>query len=190
MKSKVIKIKKLSDIKINRGQEPLIFDFTTMQFKFSSAKQELLEKMDELIISGRDFIILNLPLCFVLGYRRYCKFETNQAINRLEECRGCVYGNFCGGVSRQYIKKFGSKEIVSPGQGESLTDLERCLLKILNLKNNISSQRVLAMSKKINLCSTCDDGAIILTVGERMIRRGLVQKNLKKGQYYWSLVKK
>jgi len=188
MKRKIVKIKQLVDFKISRGRQPLIFDFTAMQFRFSLAKQQLLEKIDGLIAKERDFTILNLPFCFVLGYRRYGRFSPTPTIGRIEKCQGCCYSGFCKGVSQHYVKKFGDTEVVPPGQDQSLTDLERCLLKILSFKDNLSSQKVLALSKKINLCSTCDDGAIIFTVGERMIRRGLVQKHLKGKQYYWSLI--
>lgn len=71
-----------------------------------------------------------------------------------------------------------------------LTDLEKCLLLILKAENNISSQKVLKLAKKIKLCATCSDRSEIFFIGEKLSKKKLVKKEFIKNKYFWSLTEK
>ncbi|MBU4142127.1 hypothetical protein KKE99_04635 [Patescibacteria group bacterium] len=71
-----------------------------------------------------------------------------------------------------------------------LTDLEKCLLLILKTENNISSKRILILAKKFKICAACSDRSEIFFIGEKLSKKNLVKKELKKGEYFWSFTKK
>jgi hypothetical protein len=70
-----------------------------------------------------------------------------------------------------------------------LTDMEKCLLLILRTENNISSQRVLKLAQKIKLCAACSDRSEVFSTGEKLSKKGLVEKKLMGKEYFWSLSK-
>ncbi len=71
-----------------------------------------------------------------------------------------------------------------------LTDLEKCLLLILKTESNISSQRVLELAKKFPLCSSCSDRSEVIAIGEKLLKKGLIERKLNIQEYIWSLTKK
>jgi len=81
-----------------------------------------------------------------------------------------------------------SRLLIKTSEGNRpLTDLEKCLILILKTENNISSKRVLILAKKIKMCATCSDRSEVFFIGEKLSKRNLVKKELKKGEYFWSL---
>jgi len=71
-----------------------------------------------------------------------------------------------------------------------LTDLEKCMLLILKTENNISSQRVLKLAKKFNICASCSDRSEVFSIGEKLIKKNLVKRRFKESEYFWALTKK
>ena len=71
-----------------------------------------------------------------------------------------------------------------------LTDLEKCLLLILGTENNIPSQRVLKLAQKFKLCASCSDRVEVFSIGEKLIKKGLLKRKLIGQEYFWSLSKK
>lgn len=43
------------------------------------------------------------------------------------------------------------------------------------------------LAKKIKMCATCSDRSEVFFIGEKLSKRNLVKKELKKGEYFWSL---
>jgi len=86
-------------------------------------------------------------------------------------------------------KKF-SPLIETPAGKRPLTDLEKCLLLILKTEDNISSQRVLKLAKKIKICAACSDRSEVFFTGERLFKKALVKREFKGNEYFWSLTKK
>lgn len=68
-----------------------------------------------------------------------------------------------------------------------LTDLEKCLILILKTENSIPSKRILMLAKKFKICAACSDRSEVFFIGEKLSKRNLVKKELKKGEYFWSL---
>jgi predicted transcriptional regulator len=68
-----------------------------------------------------------------------------------------------------------------------LTDLERCLLLILGKRSNISSRDVLKEAKKLKICASCSDRSEVFFVGEKLLRKKLVERILKNREYIWRL---
>ncbi|PJC31786.1 hypothetical protein CO049_03825 [Candidatus Roizmanbacteria bacterium CG_4_9_14_0_2_um_filter_36_12] len=71
-----------------------------------------------------------------------------------------------------------------------LTDMEKCFLTILKIKNNISSRQALKLARKIKLCAACSDRSEVFTTGEKLSKKGLVERRLIGKEYFWSLSKK
>lgn len=80
--------------------------------------------------------------------------------------------------------------IETPAGKRPLTDLEKCMLLILKTKNNISSQEVLKLAKKFKICATCSDRSGVFSTGEKLLKKGLIKRKLKRKEYFWSLSKK
>jgi hypothetical protein len=68
-----------------------------------------------------------------------------------------------------------------------LTDLEKCLFFILGKRSNISSKDVLKEAKKLKICATCSDRSEVFFAGEKLLRRNLIKRTLRGGEYIWSL---
>ena len=71
-----------------------------------------------------------------------------------------------------------------------LTDIEKCFLIILKTENNISSRRVFKLAKKIKLCASCSDRSEVIYIGEKLIKKGLIERKLINQEYFWNLSKK
>lgn len=71
-----------------------------------------------------------------------------------------------------------------------LTDLEKCMLIILKTKNNISSTEALKLARKFKICAACSDRSEVFFIGEKLIKKGLIKRELKVSEYFWELTKK
>lgn len=70
-----------------------------------------------------------------------------------------------------------------------LTDMEKCILLILRTENNIPSQRILELAKKIKLCASCSDRSEVFSIGDKLFKKGLLERKLIGQEYLWSLSK-
>lgn len=126
--------------------------------------------------------------------------DQNANLNKIQgkACQHCLFKAKCPGVDINYIKTWGwkgFKPVKKLSEGgkkikssyEYFTDNERCFLEILGIKNNISTNEVLSMAKNIPICQDCIDGNAVLNAGNKLIKRGLIVRKIKKGVYYWSL---
>lgn len=80
--------------------------------------------------------------------------------------------------------------IETPAGKRPLTDLEKCMLLILKTENNISSRRVLKLAQKFKICAACSDRSEVFSTGEKLIKKNLIKRKLKRNEYFWSLTKK
>lgn len=120
-----------------------------------------------------------------------------------EACVSCVMKGECAGAEATYIGNFGwkgfepfRKRVNTRPDGREekggrayFTDNERCFVEILNRENGISTVRVLELARDIVLCRGCDDGNAVMSAGESLIKAGLIKRAVKKGVYYWTLLK-
>jgi len=128
--------------------------------------------------------IYNIPLCFMLGYKRYFRFDKNQKFAKIEKCNFCRFAGECRGIAKNRIPIL--EPLINPIQREDFTDLEKCMLKILNIENGISTERVLELAKKIKICASCTSEGEVFRVADRLIERGLIKREFKDGKYIWS----
>lgn len=120
-------------------------------------------------------------------------------------CLECTLKNLCMGADRNYISIWGWKGFnpvknhfprTSDGAAPQVaadkkyfTDNERCMIKILAEKDNISTQKLLETAKDIPLCQDCTDGNAVITAGEKLIRSKIVTREERNGIYFWRLIK-
>lgn len=113
-------------------------------------------------------------------------------------CRDCYLFNKCHGIDAKYIEIFGwsgfkaLKDISTKNTSyklkeEYLTDNERCLIEILKNKNNIDTQTVLALAKKIPLCHDCVDGNNVINTAAKLVAKKIIEMEFKRGKYYFKL---
>lgn len=184
---KKISIKQKNVLRLPTDGSGWIWDFLDMDFRFSDHSDIITDAIDSLIAQDIPIKILNLPFCFVLGYKRYCQHDNSDSLSQIGRCRHCRYGDRCRGADPGYIKKWGKEEIRPVVVTDILSDMEKCLLKVLSAENDISSARVLEIAKGFNICSSCDDGTAVLISGQKLIDRGLVERTKIKGRYFWKL---
>lgn len=156
--------------------------------KFKDAIFFLQEAADRLISNDVPFEIYNVPLCLMVGYKKYIRFDESK-FKKTDRCLKCSYAGECKGVFLKYYTLYDANEIGPVGMNTYLTDLEKCMVKVLQAENDISSERVLALAKRFRICAGCSDGNHVLMTGERLIKKGIVKRALKKGTYYWTLLK-
>ncbi len=115
-------------------------------------------------------------------------------------CKRCMLYERCKGVDRKYIEIFGWKDFVPLKTKDKkvekhiedsyLTDNEKCLIEILKKKNNIDTQTILKIAKKIPLCQDCTDGNNVINAAAKLVTKKIIKMEFKKGKYYFSLLNK
>jgi len=166
---------------------------------------------------GNGVKALNMPPCLLPGHEHKAsdlyKFNTvvaspcmpvrdlDKDVSRAKErglvCAGCVFRKKCRGVDRNYLELFGwkgfkpsagaaDKRTLKPEPGY-LNGMEKCLMAVLKLENDIPTARVLARARELPLCHDCRDGQGVLSTGEALIRKNLVLREFKQGKYFWRL---
>ncbi|MCX5783221.1 MAG: radical SAM protein [Elusimicrobia bacterium] len=168
---------------------------------------------------GVSAICLNVPPCFMRGYSAQAVWggfntivtdvlgnswspDTPQTEEKVfgKICSDCALKKECGGAHKDYIDIFGWSGFKAarrrpadktPAKGKKyLTDNERCFIKILGIKNRISTDEVLKLAKGIPLCKDCSDGNAVISAGEKLISAGIVKRTREGALYYWELLKK
>lgn len=132
-----------------------------------------------------DLKIYNIPFCFMLGYKRYLRFDKNKKFVKLDKCKSCLFFQECPGIIKNDISFLGG--LIVPVQ-RGLTDLEKCMLKIINIENGIPTERVLKLAKRIKICASCTSEGEVFRVTDRLIKQGIIKREFKKGKYIWSLM--
>ncbi len=121
----------------------------------------------------------------MLGYKKYLVFDKNEDFIRLNQCGSCQFFKECPGTLNDYLPFL--ENLINPIV-RGFTDLEKCMLKILNIENGISTERVLKLAKKIKICASCTSEGEVFRVTDRLIEKNLIKKEFKNGKYMWSLV--
>ncbi len=140
---------------------------------------------DFCIEQDMDFKIYDIPPCFLLGYRIYLIFSEKKIFVHPGECISCQFFEKCPGIIKNHSSILGP--LIKPIR-RGFTDLEKCMFKILNAENEISTERVLKLAKGIKICASCTSEGEVFRVADRLIEGGLIKKEFKKGKYVWSLV--
>ena len=77
-------------------------------------------------------------------------------------------------------------------ESSDFTDNEKCMLKILetareNGTNSLSTNDILKMAVKFDICADCSAGSQVVSAGEKLIERKMVEKFFAVGGYRWKL---
>lgn len=113
-------------------------------------------------------------------------------------CKSCYFFDNCHGIDTKYIEIFGwdgfkalkdisKKSLKQNFEKNYLTDNERCLIEILKSKNNIDTDTILKMAKKIPLCHDCADGNNVINTAAKLVNKNIIEMNFKSGKYYFKL---
>jgi hypothetical protein len=155
-------------------------------FSSSKAILSLKKAADFCIQNDIGLKIHGIPLCFLLGYRKYLVFSSKKNLFlKSKKCNQCLLFKECPGfLKNNYI----DMEAMIKPINRRLTDLEACMLKILKIKNNISTEEVLKLAKRIKICASCTSEGEVLRVTQKLIEAGLIKNELKDGKYVWSKI--
>jgi hypothetical protein len=170
-----------------KGNKKTIIKWEEPLPKFKDVIFNLEEISDRLIFRDIAFEIYNVPLCLMLGYKRYIRFD-NSKFKKIDACLRCNYTSECKGIFLKYYTLYGADEIKPIGIETYLTDLEKCMIKVLQTENNISSERILKIAKRFRICAGCSDGVHVLLTGEKLIKKKIAKRGYKNGKYFWSLI--
>lgn len=176
------------EIRKKSGKNKIVIGWGDNLPKFKEAVFFLGPVLDSLILNDIPFEISNVPFCLMLGYKRYIVFRG--PFKKIDKCKKCSYTMQCKGLFLKYFKYHGAGEISPLGINKRFfTDLEKCMIRVLQTENNIPSDRILMIAKRFKICAGCNDGNHVLTAGERLIKKGMVGRSFKRGVYYWRLLK-
>ncbi len=124
---------------------------------------------------------------------------------KTEACRKCVYDDRCIGWDASYARYFGTDEIKplleiperydAPHRGRErhegragvLTDNEQCVLEVLKIKNDLTTEKFLEIAETLPLCKDCKDENAVIVAAETLIKMGVVERKFVKGKYLWRL---
>lgn len=156
-------------------------------FSLSNPIAVLKDIADFAIQEGVGLTIWDIPFCLMPGYKSYIKFDKKLRSKKSEICNGCQLFNECGGVGEKVSKLI--INLINPitQAARGLTDLEKCMLKILSIENGISTERVLKLAEEIDICASCSSGGEVFRVADQLIKKKLIKREFKNGQYVWRL---
>ncbi|HOI42623.1 MAG TPA: hypothetical protein PK523_06730, partial [Elusimicrobiales bacterium] len=67
------------------------------------------------------------------------------------------------------------------------SDNERCMSALLEGRGWTATPAVLEASRRLALCRDCSDGNAVLGAGLSLEKKGLVEKKLERGTFFWRL---
>ncbi len=114
-------------------------------------------------------------------------------------CRRCALEGRCRGVDRNYAELYGwrgfrpfrsppvrRKREEAP-EALFFSDNERCMSALLEGRGWTATPAVLEASRRLALCRDCSDGNAVLGAGLSLEKKGLVEKKLERGTFFWRL---
>lgn len=158
-----------------------------------------------------DLLFLNLPPCFlpeykenIIGLNRFnttvsspdgeFNLDENADSNKVKTglCKRCSINNQCKGVDKGYIDIFGWKGFKPVKELKKkkvyLNDDERCLIEILQKGRKMTMDEIIKISRKIPLCSNCQDANNIINAATSLSFKKLINIEFSRGKYYFSLI--
>lgn len=156
-------------------------------FNIQNQSEFLKKILDSLIFKDIKIRLFNFPLCFFLGYKRY--IQKTEDLHKPEKCNNCVFLDNCAGISLSLLKSNNNLRLKPINMKSIMTDNEKCMLKILNTQNNITTSKVLELAKQFPICNDCSTGSHVVDAGEKLIRKNMVEKEFSNNGYLWYLKK-
>ncbi len=165
---------------------------------------------------GREVKALNVPPCLLPGFEQRASglYRFNTVVVAADGvqrdldsvaaaarrqgplCARCFFKTKCRGIDGNYLGIFGWKGIspvktkpmpASAKTGPYFTNNEKCFLEILRGGKLLSTAAILLAAKGVPLCYDCADGANVMITGSALVKKGLVKRSFKGGNYFWSL---
>jgi len=162
--------------------------------KISDFINQLHDLIDEAIICDISIKTKNIPICFMVAYKRYmAEDESPREVKdkiKVKACDICKYYEKCDGLFKEYVEKYGDGEIVPITEKNLITDNERCMIEILLKENNISTKRIIELksTKEFNdICAHCTGGDDVFITGNKLVKKSIIKKSLSSEGYVWEL---
>lgn len=189
-------IKKAYEVftKINYPKPPLLLHFTPC----------VLPGYEQQMLGWSAF---NTMVVNPKGEKRDLDMTAQAHTLKTDACKKCVYNDRCIGWDASYARYFGTDEISplleiperydAPFRGREkhegrqgiLTDNEQCVLAVLQIKNDLTTQQFLDVAETLPICKDCKDENAVINAAETLIKMGVVERKFVKGKYLWSLRK-
>ncbi|MFB6265731.1 MAG: hypothetical protein ABEI07_01465 [Candidatus Nanohaloarchaea archaeon] len=171
--------------------------------------EPLKDAVDHAILKDIEVEVRGLPLCQMVGYKRYLarfkdkeeKILSKNGVKTLQEiemggtvkpgqCNICRYEDGCSGIWKDYVEERDSKEITPVTGKVVLTDNERCMVSILMEENGITTKRILELkgSERFkDICANCVGSDDVMVTGNNLKEKGVVDKEFAEDGYRWEL---
>jgi len=158
----------------------------------SSAAEKLHNIIDECIFQNVDVVVENIPYCFLVGYKRYIKEVESDEKIKPEKCKECKHYEKCSGIWKEYIERYGDKEIMPITGKYLITDNERCMIEILLKVGQATTKQLLELKNSPefkDICAHCVGSDDVMLTGKNLIEKGVVVREFGASGYIWSLNK-
>lgn len=187
-------IKKAYEVftKINYPKPPLLLHFTPC----------VLPGYEQQMLGWSAF---NTMVVNPKGEKRDLDMTAQSHTTKTDACKKCVYNDRCIGWDASYARYFGTDEIAPlleiperydaafkgrathEGRANVLTDNEQCVLEVLKIKNDLTTDQFLEIAESLPLCKDCKDENAVINAAETLIKMGAVERKFVKGKYLWRM---
>ncbi|MCJ7479342.1 MAG: hypothetical protein MUP63_04160 [Candidatus Nanohaloarchaeota archaeon QJJ-7] len=189
--------------------DPSKFDDEGQVASLTRMGEPLKDAIDQAILRDLEVEVRGLPLCQMVGYKRYLtrfrdveeKMLSQDSIKPLLElesadklkpgqCNICKYEDGCSGIWEDYVDEKDSKEITPITGKVVLTDNERCMVSILMEEDGVTTKRVLELkgSERFkDICANCVGSDDVMVTGNNLKEKGVVDKEFAEDGYKWEL---
>ncbi|MBR9676975.1 radical SAM protein [Candidatus Woesearchaeota archaeon] len=164
-----------------------IFNIDDISENISKEKDLLKKRFDFFIKYDIPFQLINYPLCIFRSYKKYVK--KTKDFKKPNSCNECRYLKECAGIPKKYFEKNGSSEFIAINEKAFLTNREKCILSILNYKNDLTTKEIFSLTSKFNICADCSSSDNSIIVARKLEKKNKLSKKLTKKGYVWSLKK-
>jgi len=192
----IVKGKELKNVtKLDKKKfSKLMFIFPkNSNISLSVAAKKLRDIIDECIFNNIEVEVENIPYCFMVGYKRYIKEIKSGRKVKLERCRECKHYKECSGIWKEYIERYGDKEI-TPITGKYLiTDNERCMVEILRRVKTATTKQLLELKNSPefkDICAHCVGSDDVMLTGKKLIDKGIIGRKFGENGYVWFIKEK
>ncbi|MCD6247565.1 MAG: hypothetical protein J7J87_04015 [Candidatus Diapherotrites archaeon] len=192
----LVKEKELDEIATELGKKKLSKITFIFPKRSSASLNRVAEKLhniiDECIFQNVDVVVENIPYCFLVGYKRYIKEVESDEKIKPEKCKECKHYEKCSGIWKEYIERYGDKEIMPITGKYLITDNERCMIEILLKVGQATTKQLLELKNSPefkDICAHCVGSDDVMLTGKNLIEKGVVVREFGASGYIWSLNK-
>jgi predicted RND superfamily exporter protein len=175
-----------------KKQEGFVFVFPKeSEVSLSKVAEKLRDVIDECILQDVEVVVENIPYCFLVGYKRYIKEVQSDEKMKLEKCKECKHYEECSGIWKEYVERYGDKEIMPITGKYLITDNERCMIEILLKVGQATTKQLLELKNAPefkDICAHCVGSDDVMLTGKNLMEKGVVKREFTKEGFLWKLV--